>query len=124
MADCVIIEDSDRVRDIAVSLVEGFGLSVLSAAEPKRGAKLVKDKDPKVVLLDWDLPKLGALDVMSSLAETGHLHKPKVILMAAENEPKQFALARAAGATHYVLKPFDADDLADVFEKAGIAITR
>lgn len=124
MARCVVIEDSDRVREIAVDILKSLGLDAEGAADPASGVDRVIIRQPELVLLDWDLPKLGALDVLSSLAEKGMVRKPTVVLMATENEPKQFALARAAGATHYVLKPFDADDIADIVSRCGIQVTR
>lgn len=122
MGSCVVIEDSERVRDVVATMAEELGLQVLPAASAEQGATILQEHDVDVVLLDWDLPKLGALDVLTAVAEAQKLPRPHVILLATENEPQQFSLARAAGATHYLLKPFEKSDLADVLGKCGVAI--
>ncbi|MEM9810897.1 MAG: response regulator [Pseudomonadota bacterium] len=124
MVRSVVIEDSDRVREITCELLGRFGYEAVGAPDPATGVSYCYDHRPELILLDWDLPQLGALDVLTGLAEAGLTPKPTVILMAAENDPRQFALARAAGASFYVLKPFDADDFARALERAGFEISQ
>ncbi|GGY40210.1 response regulator [Parvularcula lutaonensis] len=122
MARSVVIEDSSRVRGIAIELLGRLGIEAEGIATAKEGASFLIEYKPDLVLLDWDLPKLGALDILTAMAEAALSPKPKVILMATENDPKQFALARAAGAARYILKPFDADDLRAALRGAGVNV--
>lgn len=124
MARCVVIEDSSRVREIAIELLGELGIAAEGVPGAEEGTRMIEASPPEFVLLDWDLPKLGALDVLSAMAQSGIVPKPKIILMATENDPKQFAMARAAGANHYVLKPFDRNDLAQALVGAGIEIAQ
>lgn len=124
MTTCLVIEDSDRVRAVVMEALTALGLDPVGAAFADDGVSLAQTKAAEVVLLDWDLPKLGALDFLTKLAKGALPAKPTIILMATENDPKQFSLARSAGASHYVLKPFDRDDLALVLERAGFSVKR
>ena len=120
MRRCLVIEDSDSVRNVVQEAMAAFGYDVTTAADAASGLKKIGDEVPEVVLLDWDLPSKGALDFLTGIAESTHQPKPTTILMATENEPRVFALARAAGASFYILKPFDRQDLADVLKRAGM----
>ena len=122
MQTCVVIEDSVRVREIAVGLLADIGFMAYGAEGVEDGLAKMAEVKPDLVLLDWDLPKLGALDVLTGTAEAT-LPRPKTILMATENDPKQFALARAAGAASYMLKPFDRHDFARALQHAGVEVT-
>ena len=53
-----------------------------------------------MVLLDWDLPSMGALDFLRGVGNMPEEEKPAIILCATENDPQQFTLAKAAGAAH------------------------
>ncbi|MEE4213216.1 MAG: response regulator [Parvularcula sp.] len=122
MTKAIVIEDSARVREILTEMVVDLGYDVTAVSCALDGVQASEAADPAVVLLDWDLPSSGALDFLAGLAESQLRVKPTTILMATENEPRTFALARAAGASHYILKPFDRSDLAAIFERAGLPV--
>ncbi|MEM1409666.1 MAG: response regulator [Pseudomonadota bacterium] len=121
MPTCVIIDDSERIRDLTGQMLSEVGYDVHGAHDPASGLELLQEKKPELILLDWDLPKLGALDVLTGTAEVA-LPRPITILMAAEYDPTQFSLARAAGASSHVLKPFDRASFFDALRKAGIDV--
>lgn len=119
MAKCLIVEDSDVVRFVAMRIFEALGHEGLEAESPAAALKLCEEQDVDCVLLDWDMPQLGALDFLQGTARSCAGKFP-IILCATENDPQQFALARAAGAKYHLLKPFDADTVKSILEMAGI----
>lgn len=120
MKSCLIVEDSAVIREITVRIVADLGLTVIEAETPQEAVEKSCTAKPDVVFLDWDLPSLGALDVLHGVGALENDPAPAVILMATENDPQQFVLAKAAGAAHHVLKPFDRDSIAAVLVEAGI----
>ena len=120
MKNCLIVEDSDVVREVAETIVLELGLTPKEAADPAEAQKAIMDAPPDVILLDWNLPDGGAIEVLRFLKDSGLDPRPKVILCASEYEPKQFVLAKAAGATHYLLKPYDRDTVRKKFEDVGV----
>lgn len=117
---CLVVDDSDIIREIAARIAADLGLATEQAENATDAVALCQDKTIDVVLLDWDLPSMGALDFLRGAAELPEDGKPKVILCATENDPQQFTLAKAAGAAHYVLKPFDRNAIEIAFVEAGI----
>lgn len=122
MPRCLVIEDSSRVRDLTVELVKELGFEGVGASGFEAAVEELRKAGADAVLLDWDLPKLGALDVLSEIAQMESGRRPAVVLAATENDPKQFALARAAGAKYSVLKPYAKADIAAAFAKAGLEV--
>ncbi|MEM9839976.1 MAG: response regulator [Pseudomonadota bacterium] len=123
MQTAVVIEDSARVREIAVGLLADLGFMAYGTGTVEDGLAKMEEVKPDLCLLDWDLPKLGALDVLKGAAET-MVPRPRTVLMATENDPKQFTLARAAGASSYILKPFDRRDFARALTQAGVELNQ
>lgn len=117
---CLVIEDSEVIGEIAVSILEDIGLDVRRAIDPVSGIEACNDHKPEVIFLDWDLPSLGALDVLRGVAELDAETKPEIILCATENDRQQFKLAKAAGAAFHLLKPFDVDSIRDILVEARI----
>ncbi len=109
---CLIVDDSSVIREIAIRIVADLGFKTGEAADAAAAIEYCRNEKPALVLLDWDLPSMGALDFLKASAEFDPEFKPEIILSATENDPQQFMLAKAAGAAHHVLKPFDRDLLA------------
>jgi two-component system chemotaxis response regulator CheY len=123
MKTCLIVEDSALIREIGARIVKDLGVDATEAETAAAAIELCKAKKPDVILLDWDLPSLGALDVLRGVAELPSEARPQIILVAAENDPQQFTLAKAAGAAHYLLKPFDRAQIAEKFSGLGLIET-
>ena len=104
---CLVVDDSEVIREILTRIIVDLGLEAGQAQNASEAVSYCKDNAPAAVFLDWDLPSMGALDFLRGAAELPSDAKPEIILCATENDPQQFTLAKAAGAAHHVLKPFD-----------------
>ncbi len=117
---CLIVDDSEVIREIAARIVTDLGLEAAQAENAALAIAHCRAEKPDAVFLDWDLPSMGALDFLHGIAEAPEDERPVIILSATENDPQQFTLARAAGAAYHVLKPFDKVVLAAKLREAGL----
>src|SRR5690606_12224429 len=120
MKTCLIVEDSTLIREIAARIVGDMGLAAKAAIGSEEAMAICREERPDVILLDWDLPDLGALDFLRALSELGVEARPPVIITATEYDPEQFALAKAVGAAWHIMKPFDLRAVAEKFIEIGI----
>lgn len=119
MKSCLVVEDSPVVREIACRLIKELGLEPREAEDAGEAVEACRESKVDAVLLDWDLPSMGALDFLRGAATLEADMRPEIILCATENDAQQFTLARAAGAAHHILKPFDSDTLEKILIEAG-----
>ena len=119
MKTCLIVEDSAIVREVAVRIISDLGLDAREADNAADAVEACSADKPDVVLLDWDLPSMGALDFLRNIGSFAPDERPLIVLCATENDPQQFVLAKAAGAAHHILKPFDKDALAAKLAEIG-----
>ncbi len=117
---CLIVEDSQVIRSVTASLVERLGYDACQAETSEEAVELLIEQKPDILFVDWDLPSLGALDILKAVGEIPVDDRPYCILTATENEPQHFALARTAGAQAHILKPYDLGCLKEVFENGGL----
>jgi two-component system chemotaxis response regulator CheY len=120
MKTCLILEDSDIIREIAARIMKELSVAAREAPTAAKALENCRASRIDVVLLDWDLPAMGALDFLRGAAELPAEQKPVIVLCATENDPQQFTLAKAAGAAHYLLKPFDKESIASKFAEIGL----
>ena len=120
MKTCLIVEDSSVIREIALRILTDLEIEAEECEAAYEALEKCKAKKPDVVLLDWDLPSFGALDFLRGVAELAPDQRPTIVLCATENDPQQFTLAKAAGAGHYLLKPFDRETISAKFAELGL----
>jgi two-component system chemotaxis response regulator CheY len=117
---CLVVDDSDVIREIAVRIVMELGVDASGVESAADAVEYCRQTKTDAVVLDWDLPSMGALDFLRGAAELDEAMRPAIILCATENDPQQFTLAKAAGAKHHILKPFDKDTVAAKLSELGL----
>jgi two-component system chemotaxis response regulator CheY len=120
MKTCLVLEDSELIREIAARILKDLSVTPMEAESAAKGLDQCRAAKIDAVMLDWDLPAMGALDFLRGAAELSAEQKPVIILCATENDPQQFTLAKAAGAAHYLLKPFDKGSVAAKLAEIGL----
>ena len=99
----------DRGADTAQSLERnlcqaGFQVSTLGGDEPL--ATAIRDSNPHLVMLDWDLPGAMAFDLIRNIRQSGADGAPRLIILSALSGDDQIAAGFELGADDYVVKPF------------------
>lgn len=104
----VIDDERNLVRSISFSLRDE-GMQVTGAHTAKEGIEQAILVNPDVVLLDLGLPDKSGLEVLVQLKAT----QPDlpVIMISAHGDTRAAVKAVKEGATDYVTKPFDLDEL-------------
>jgi CheY-like chemotaxis protein len=116
--DVLYIED-----DIGnVSLVERIfelrpGVALKHAALGKRGIEMAKTENPKLVLLDLNLPDVNGADVLKVLQSSPETSGIPVVVLSANAIGSQIERLLAAGARNYLTKPFDLDQFLAVIDE-------
>jgi len=103
----VIVADNDMViRGILRSILIGVGQEVHLAVSGEEAVAIASRMQARLVLLDLDMPKLNGLLACERLrALAGYASTPIVILTAYDGEDARRDAARA-GATLFLVKPF------------------
>jgi DNA-binding response OmpR family regulator len=105
----VLIEDDPNIADLVDLYLRNDGYRVYQASNGEAGLALVRDRNPKLVILDVGLP--GELDGLGVCRELrGHSDIPIIMLTARDGEIDR-VLGLEMGADDYVTKPFSPREL-------------
>jgi len=121
----LVVDDDFMVASIHtrfVDRVEGF-VVVGQAATGETALAEVARLEPDLVLLDVHLPDLSGIEVLRRLRARGD--DVGVVMVTAAREADTVRAAAAGGAAHYLVKPFEYDDLATrltAFRQAHVAL--
>jgi two-component system chemotaxis response regulator CheY len=117
---CLVVDDSRVVRRIARGILEAQGFAVVEAEDGQKALEAVRAAMPHAILLDWNMPVMNGIEFLRALkSEFGDDAAP-VVFCTTENEMSFILEAMGAGATEYIMKPFDAEILTSKFEQAGL----
>lgn len=107
----LVIEDEKDVRKVLEYNLKSDGFYVYSAADGPAGLKIAGEKRPDVILLDWVMPKMNGLEVLSELRHDERTKDIIVFMLTAKNMMDDVSTALANGANDYIPKPFDGAEL-------------
>ncbi|QDO90474.1 response regulator [Ornithinimicrobium ciconiae] len=116
MLDVLVVDDDFMVAKIHAEYVRSLpGFRVVGAANT--GAEALEEVarlHPNVILLDVHLPDMSGLDVLSQLRRDAMA--VDAIIVTAERGAEYVRAALRGGATQYLVKPFDLDELKERLE--------
>jgi two-component system, NtrC family, response regulator AtoC len=111
-----VVDDEENLRVVLRTLLRRHGYEVETASSGEEALGLVDSFGPDVVLTDVRMPKMGGLDLLSTLKAKGN--DATVIVMSAYGNMDLALDAMKAGAYDYVQKPFKPDEVVLALRKA------
>jgi CheY-like chemotaxis protein len=93
------------------------GVSLKHAAFGRRGIEMAKTENPKLVLLDLNLPDMNGADVIEVLQSSPQTSAIPVVVLSANAIGSQIERLLAAGARNYLTKPFDIEQFLAVVDE-------
>jgi DNA-binding response OmpR family regulator len=108
MADILVIEDDQRIRELVCEHLARDGHSASSEANGLDGLRALTASRPDILVMDLGLPDLDGIDLLRMVRSVADL--PILVLTAREDEATILA-AFAEGADDYVVKPVSGPQL-------------
>jgi DNA-binding response OmpR family regulator len=106
----VIDDDSDLRRGLHV-LLRANGYEVVFAADGLSSISVARKEQPDAIILDLGLPAGDGYDVMRRLKAMIPLSQVPIIVLTAKDAAANRELALNSGASHFVEKPFENENL-------------
>jgi two-component system, chemotaxis family, chemotaxis protein CheY len=113
------IDDSKTMRDMLRLTLVGAGYDVLQAVDGQDGLDVLRKERVDVVITDINMPKLDGYGVIRHLrADAGYDETP-ILVLSTESDQKTKDIGRDAGATGWLVKPFDPDQLVEIVRQVS-----
>jgi FixJ family two-component response regulator len=110
-----VLDDDSRIREALSALLSSVGHSVMTFSN---AAEYLAFKRPDVsacLILDLDLPGMNGLELQKKLADAGG---PPIIFLTGHGDIPSTVKAMKAGATEFLSKPFEEEDLLRAIDAA------
>ena len=106
MLTVLIADDEPHVVDLVRVTLEDDRVRVVAAGDAAAALALAGACGPDVILLDVGLPDRSGVDVCAELRRDPRFAAVKIVMLTAAAQEADVARGLAAGANHYLTKPF------------------
>ncbi len=113
----LVVDDEPHIRETISFILEMEGFRVETACDGEAALEAVASLRPRVVLLDAMMPRRDGFDVCRTIRSKPELEDVRVIMLTALGQQADRERALAAGADHYVSKPFDEQALVELLRE-------
>lgn len=114
----LIAEDDESLRALMRLTVDVGEFDIEEAEDGNSALAAARAAPPDVVLLDWMMPGLSGLDLCRALRSDPATAGATIVMVTARVMPEDRDAAMAAGADHFVGKPFSPVALLDTVRHA------
>jgi two-component system chemotaxis response regulator CheY len=111
------VDDSASMRQMVKLALSGAGYQVIEAADGRDGLAKAQAETVHMVLTDLNMPNMDGLCLIRELRKLPAYKGVPIIFLTTESEDAKKAEAKAAGATAWIVKPFQQDALIGVVKK-------
>lgn len=113
----LIVDDSASIRQMVEATLKQAGYQVTAAADGQKALDQCKGKSFDFVLTDQNMPNMDGLTLIKSLRGLPKFKSTPIVVLTTEASDAMKAKGRAAGATGWMVKPFDPAKLLEVAKK-------
>ncbi len=120
----LIVDDFRTMRTILKKRLQEIGFhNFLEAADGLEGLEQIRMNHVDLIISDWAMPKMDGLSLFQFLQSQKALQHIPFVMVTAEGEKDNEILARGAGITHFIVKPFQASTLKEHLDEILAADT-
>jgi len=105
------VDDSRTMRDMLKMALADSGFRVLQAVDGMHGLEVLREETPRVIVTDINMPKLDGFGFIEAVRKDDRHRAIPILVLTTESDAEKKTRARNAGATGWIVKPFDPDKL-------------
>jgi two-component system, chemotaxis family, chemotaxis protein CheY len=111
------VDDSTSIRQMVAFTLKSAGYTVIEAADGQEGLDKAKANAIDLILTDQNMPKMDGLALIKSLRGLPQFASTPILMLTTESSDAMKTQGKAAGATGWLVKPFDPHKLLEVVKK-------
>lgn len=113
------VDDSRMMREMLLLALRDAGFSVLQAEDGVDGLEVLAAANPDVIITDINMPRLDGFGFIEGVRRDLRHRATPILVLSTESDQEKKGRARAAGATGWIVKPFNAQSLVDAIRRVS-----
>ncbi|WP_312569010.1 response regulator [Comamonas sp.] len=117
MHTILAVDDSPSMRKMVSFTLTGAGYKVVEAVDGMDALEKAEAQHIDLVLADQNMPRLDGIGLTRRLREHPRFKNTPILILTTESSDQMKQAGRAAGATGWLVKPFDPNRLIEILQK-------
>jgi two-component system chemotaxis response regulator CheY len=117
MASILAVDDSASMRQMVSFTLKSAGFDVVEAVDGQDAWEKAATRGFDLVLTDQNMPRLDGIGLTKKLRDSSKFKSTPILILTTESSDEMKQKGRAAGATGWLVKPFDPAKLIEVIGK-------
>ncbi len=117
MPSILTADDSASMRQMVSFTLRNAGFDVTEAVDGEDALDKARGRSFDLVLTDQNMPRLDGIGLTRKLREDPHFKTTPILILTTESSDQMKSAGRSAGATGWLVKPFDPAKLIEVIHK-------
>ena len=108
----LIVDDYKTMLRIIRNLLKQIGFdNVEEATDGTQALQKLREKKFELVISDWNMEPMTGIELLREVRDDENLKKLPFIMVTAESKTENVVIAKEAGVSNYIVKPFNAATL-------------
>lgn len=116
-ASILIVDDSISIRQSVRFVLEENGYTVFEAGDGVEGLKRLEEQKVQLVITDVNMPNMDGLTFVKKIRQTDGIKFIPILVLTTESQGAVVDEGKKAGATGWIVKPFNNDKLLETIKK-------
>lgn len=117
MHSILAVDDSASMRQMVSFTLKSAGYNVIEAVDGQDAWEKAGGRSFDLVLTDQNMPRMDGISLTKRLRESPQFKSTPILILTTESSDQMKQAGRAAGATGWLVKPFDPNKLIEVIQK-------
>jgi len=111
------VDDAATMRKMVRFTLKPTGHEILEASDGMDALDTLKSRPVDLVITDVNMPRMDGIELTRQLRTLPQYSRTPIILLTTESDPGKMSKGKAAGATGWIVKPFDQAQLRSIVAK-------
>jgi len=113
----LVVDDSEPIRQAVTYMLRGRGFNVLIGVDGKDALKHFDGKEIDLVITDLHMPNMDGIGLIKEVRKIDEYTRVPMLVLTTESQVSIKMEAKQAGATGWIVKPFEANKLMAIIKK-------
>ena len=111
------VDDSSTMRQMITFTLKGAGFDVLEAGDGVEALEVATGKKLDLIITDVNMPRMDGITLVQRLRALPQFKFTPILVLTTESDASMKQKGKEAGATGWIVKPFNPEKLLDVVNK-------
>lgn len=111
------VDDSKTMREMVTFTLKGAGFEVEEAEDGEDAIGKAEGKTFDVIITDLNMPKMNGIELIKALRAKPEFKFTPILMLTTEADDSKKSEGKSAGATGWIVKPFNPEKLLQVVNK-------